>query len=134
MTQRPESPSSSSRNALIVLVIGGLAVLALVGWALTRSMQAPVTIGTTTYNPAPNPAPAPTTTTPSDAEHAAVPRVTPDELKQKIDRQEVTVIDVRDAEAYTRGHIPGALHIPLSRVEGEIAYLPKAKPIVFYCT
>jgi rhodanese-related sulfurtransferase len=55
-------------------------------------------------------------------------------LKQRIDRGEVTVIDVRDAESYTKGHIPGSLHIPLARVEGEIPYLPKAKPIVFYCT
>jgi rhodanese-related sulfurtransferase len=41
---------------------------------------------------------------------------------------------VRSIEQFVESHIPGALHIPVSRVQGEIPYLPKDKPIVAYCT
>ena len=60
--------------------------------------------------------------------------MTIDEFKPQFDRGEITVIDVRDQANFLQSHIPGALQIPLSRVEGEIRYLPKGKPIVTYCT
>ena len=46
----------------------------------------------------------------------------------------MTVIDVRDAQSYVNAHIPGSLHIPMARIDGEVPYLPKGKPIVTYCT
>jgi rhodanese-related sulfurtransferase len=56
------------------------------------------------------------------------------ELKSMIDFGGVIVIDVRDADAYLKAHIPGALQIPLARIEGEVPHLAKDKPIVTYCT
>lgn len=56
------------------------------------------------------------------------------ELKALLDRGAVTVIDVRNAEPYLASHIPGALQIPLTRIQGEIPYLPKGKRIVTYCS
>lgn len=130
------SKQPSTRNAYIVMVAGGIAVLALVAWALARSFQAPVTSNLPVTDTAATAQPAATASQPfqQDAAHAAVPRVTVDELKQKMAQNAVTVIDVRDADAYLEAHIPGALHIPLARIEGEIPYLPKDKPIVTYCT
>jgi hydroxyacylglutathione hydrolase len=61
-------------------------------------------------------------------------RIDVGELTPLVARGEVTIIDVRDADAYLAGHIPGSLQIPLSRIEGEIPYLPKGKRIVTYCT
>ncbi len=134
-TSRMSPTPSSPRNAYIVMTIGGLAVIALVGWALMRSVQAPVTsnlpVAADTAQTVPS---APAQPEPQDAERAAVPRISVDQLKQEIAAGKVTVIDVRDADAYIAAHIPGSLHIPLSRVEGEIPYLPKGKPIVTYCT
>lgn len=130
----------SSKAPLIILVAGTLAVVGLVGWAMMRSIDAPMSSGmtTTTEPPAPvSPASSALSTTEphsSDAAHAAVPRISADELKAKMDKNLVTVIDVRDAESFQRGHIPGALHIPMARIEGEIDYLPKTKEIVTYCT
>jgi rhodanese-related sulfurtransferase len=76
--------------------------------------------------------------TPTPADHSAgeggFRRITASELKVLVDRGEVTIIDVRDTSAYSTAHIPGALQIPVSRIEGEIPYLPKGKPIVTYCT
>lgn len=130
------SKEPSTRNAYIVMIAGGVAVLALVAWALMRSFQAPVTSTLPVTDTTAQQPPAATASQPfqQDAAHAAVPRISVDDLKQRMVRNEVTVIDVRDADAYMDSHIPGALHIPLARVEGEIPYLPKDKPIVTYCT
>ena len=61
-------------------------------------------------------------------------RISIDEAKARFDRGELTVIDVRQADAYLQAHIPGSLQIPLSRIEGEVSYLPKGKTIVTYCS
>ena len=45
----------------------------------------------------------------------------------------VTVLDVRPAEEYEAGHLPGAINIPLAKLEGRLNKLPKNKEIVAYC-
>lgn len=42
------------------------------------------------------------------------------------------VIDVRNAEKYAAGHIPGALHIPREQLAAKIKIVPKSRPIVTY--
>ncbi|MBV8543687.1 MAG: rhodanese-like domain-containing protein [Acidobacteria bacterium] len=64
----------------------------------------------------------------------SVPRISVAALREKIDRGEVVVMDVRDIDSYTASHIAGAMHIPVSYVESELPYLPRGKPIVAYCT
>ena len=84
--------------------------------------------------------PAPAATAPAvtdthDASaRASMPRISVADLHDRMSRNEVTLIDVRDADAYLDAHIAGAMHIPLARIEGEIPYLPKGKQIVTYCT
>ena len=56
------------------------------------------------------------------------------ELQSMVEKNEVTVIDVRNIEPYLAAHIPGALQIPVSMIEGEIPHLSKGKKIVTYCT
>jgi rhodanese-related sulfurtransferase len=43
------------------------------------------------------------------------------------------VIDVRGRADYARGHLPGALHIPLSELPRKLKRLPADRPIVTYC-
>ena len=71
---------------------------------------------------------------PAAAEVVGVPRSKPEDVLAKLQANGVTLIDVRDKDAYLQRHIPGALHIPLSYIDGEVPYLPKDKPIVTYCT
>jgi hypothetical protein len=71
---------------------------------------------------------------PTQAALAAVPRVSSGDLLKMVEARQVTIIDVRDADSYRARHIPGALHIPLQYIAGEVPYLPKDKPIVTYCT
>jgi 3-mercaptopyruvate sulfurtransferase SseA len=121
--------STSPRNAYLVMGLGAVLVLGLVGWALMRSFNAPVqSTLPVVQETAPLAEPA------QDAEHAAVPRMSVEDLHQKLARNEVTLIDVRDADSYRAAHIAGALQIPMARIEGEVPYLPKGKPIVTYCT
>ena len=70
----------------------------------------------------------------ADSDLTSVPRIQLAEARQRIESGSVTLIDVRDADSYIAGHIPGALQIPLSRIEGEAGYLPREKPIITYCT
>jgi hypothetical protein len=71
---------------------------------------------------------------PTKEEVAHIPRIAPEELLEAYNNKSVTIIDVRDADSYKERHIPGAMHIPLAYIQGEIPYLPKDKPIVTYCT
>lgn len=45
----------------------------------------------------------------------------------------VTVLDVRPPEEYQAGHLPGAVNIPLSKLEGRLSKLPKSKEVIAYC-
>jgi rhodanese-related sulfurtransferase len=45
----------------------------------------------------------------------------------------VTVLDVRPAEEYRAGHIPGALSVPLGQLKDLFAKLPKDQEVVAYC-
>ena len=122
--------------AYAVLTAGAIAVLALVGWALYRSFNAPVS-STVLATPASNTAPIPAKTVSSsdeEAAKAAVPRIAADDLHQRVVRNEVTLIDVRTKEGWDSGHIKGAMHVPLASVESYLSYIPRDKPIVTYCT
>jgi rhodanese-related sulfurtransferase/DNA-binding transcriptional ArsR family regulator len=59
-----------------------------------------------------------------------VPR---DELLARVQDDLVTVIDVRPAEEYAAGHIPGATNIPLSELEKHLDQFDPDQEIVAYC-
>ena len=66
---------------------------------------------------------------------AAPPPVTPQqvhELQVKKDPS-LLVIDVRSAEEYAAGHVPGAVNIPYDQVASRLAEIPKDKDVVLYC-
>lgn len=56
-----------------------------------------------------------------------------DELLARIKEDLVTVIDVRPAEEYAAGHVPGAVNIPLSELEKHLAQFDPEREIVAYC-
>jgi ArsR family transcriptional regulator len=45
----------------------------------------------------------------------------------------VTVLDVRPADEFAQGHLPGALNIPLSELEASLARLDPRQEVVAYC-
>lgn len=54
-------------------------------------------------------------------------------LLTKVRDGAVTVLDVRPAEEYRAGHIPGALSIPLNELERRLSNLPRDRDVVAYC-
>jgi rhodanese-related sulfurtransferase len=45
----------------------------------------------------------------------------------------VTVLDVRPAEEFAAGHLPGAINVPVDRLEAYLSKLPKKKEVIAYC-
>jgi rhodanese-related sulfurtransferase len=55
------------------------------------------------------------------------------ELLDRVRKGVVTVLDVRPEEEYAAGHIPGAINVPLDKLERFLARLPKRKEVIAYC-
>jgi len=54
-------------------------------------------------------------------------------LLERVQRGTAAVIDVRPAEEYAAGHIPGAVSIPLAELEQRLGELPRQLEVVAYC-
>jgi rhodanese-related sulfurtransferase len=68
------------------------------------------------------------------ADETAVPRIAVADLKKAADTGQVLILDVRDANWYAEGHLPGAINVPLGLLQQKLATLKAAKkPIVAYC-
>jgi rhodanese-related sulfurtransferase len=61
-------------------------------------------------------------------------RISIPELKRKLEsKKKPIVVDVREPkEIAESGAIPGAIHIPMNKLEARIGELPKNAEIVFY--
>lgn len=120
----------------IILMIGiGVVILGLVAWAATRSKPQSAPEAATAQPPvAEVPAPMISQDELDRAALETIPRIAVDELQKELAAGTAVVIDVRDQQAFIAGHIPNALQIPVSFVQGEIPYFPRDKKIVAYCT
>jgi hydroxyacylglutathione hydrolase len=47
--------------------------------------------------------------------------------------QKFTLLDVRSEEEWKKGHLPGALHIYLGDLPGQLDRIPKDRPVTTYC-
>jgi rhodanese-related sulfurtransferase len=66
-----------------------------------------------------------------------IPRITPGEVKRRMDAgDDFTFVDVRNAQSWAQSDvmIPEAIRIPLAEVEANLSRIPKARPVVAYCT
>ena len=62
-------------------------------------------------------------------------RIDLEELKKKLDNNEVTLIDVLSEESYNESHIKGAVNIPLKRIASKAKErFDKDEPLVVYCS
>jgi rhodanese-related sulfurtransferase len=43
------------------------------------------------------------------------------------------LVDVREADEHAREKIPGARHLPLSKLDEADLALPRSKPVLFHC-
>jgi rhodanese-related sulfurtransferase/DNA-binding transcriptional ArsR family regulator len=61
------------------------------------------------------------------------PEITREELRARAEAGDVLVLDVRPAEEYQAGHIPGAVSIPVDQLADRINELPEDTELVVYC-
>lgn len=60
-------------------------------------------------------------------------RLTPDGLDQlQQEGKPMTIIDVRKPDAFKKGHVPGAVNIPVDRIQNDPPQLPKDHLLVTY--
>lgn len=64
-----------------------------------------------------------------------VSTLTADEAKRTMEESapgDVTLLDVREPREYEEGHLPGAVHIPLSQLADRLGELDRGRPVVTY--
>jgi rhodanese-related sulfurtransferase len=49
------------------------------------------------------------------------------------ERSDVVILDVREQDEWDAGHIPGALFIPMSEIQGRLSEVPKDKTVIVQC-
>jgi len=59
-----------------------------------------------------------------------IKQLSPKEFDQK---KGMMILDVRTNKEYENGHIPGAIHVPLSDIGDKIKKIKKDKELVVYC-
>jgi predicted methyltransferase len=98
-------------------------------WLLVLQPAEPVTATATAVGPGP----AAAGTSAGEADPTL--RVTQAEFVKLFTARTVTIVDVRETDAFAAAHIPGAISIPLDTVEQAVERLRKTgKPIVTYCS
>jgi ArsR family transcriptional regulator len=67
------------------------------------------------------------------ADRDALEPVSREELLERSRAGLVTVLDVRPADEFAQGHLPGAVNIPLAQIEARLAEFDRDREIVAYC-
>ncbi len=67
------------------------------------------------------------------ASEGALEPMSREALKAGIERDELTLLDVRPEDEYRAGHLPGAVHAPLEQLDQMLESLPTDQEIVAYC-
>ncbi|MGD9734111.1 MAG: ArsR/SmtB family transcription factor [Solirubrobacterales bacterium] len=62
-----------------------------------------------------------------------VERIDREELRARLARGDVVLVDVRPAEEYAAGHIEGARSVPIEELERRLGELPADREVVAYC-
>ena len=61
--------------------------------------------------------------------------VSPQEAIQLMNKSEAIIVDIRNQDAFVRGHIINAIHLPFNKLQSDIQKLldHKHKPIILVC-
>jgi len=59
-------------------------------------------------------------------------RIRPEDARKLI-AEGARLVDVRSADEFAGGHLPGAVNLPLAALRADPGQLPAATPIIVYC-
>ena len=65
----------------------------------------------------------------TDPEH----ELSPEQVRDRLERGEIDLIDVREQYEWDAGRIAGARHIELERLAGRAGEIDRERPVVFQC-
>jgi rhodanese-related sulfurtransferase len=57
----------------------------------------------------------------------------PQQVRERLERGEIELVDVREPYEWEAGRIAGARHIELERLAGRADEIPRDRPVVFQC-
>src|SRR5215216_4271117 len=60
--------------------------------------------------------------------------IDPDELAERLEGDDLVVLDVRDDDEYADAHIPGSIHLPYGELPDRQGELPRDRPIAAICS
>jgi hypothetical protein len=97
----------------------------------------PTPPATPTSEPTATPEPAAATPAPTEGQiptmRSEVPRISPEELKARLDNGEaIVVVDARTSYEFETAHIAGAISVPSFEVASRLDEFPRDQDIVFY--
>lgn len=55
------------------------------------------------------------------------------EAKRQLDAGDAVLVDVRERDEWTEGHIAGARHIPLGSLPARLAEVPRDRQVLLFC-
>lgn len=64
-------------------------------------------------------------------------RVTPDEIKERMDRgEQFSFVDTRNPQAWNDADtkLPGAVRVPADEVDQHLSEIPRDRAVITYCT
>lgn len=96
----------------IIAILMMLAILALAGCSTATSVNAK---------------------TSDQAAAPSVQQISMNEAVKALQNQQVVFVDVRTADEYKQGHVPGAILIPLADLENRRNEIPKDKKVLLIC-
>ena len=63
-----------------------------------------------------------------------VPRISIDEVKALMAKNQVVLIDVRDPQSFKDGHMPGAINVPFDHIPNHVEqWKTEKRVLVTYC-
>jgi rhodanese-related sulfurtransferase/DNA-binding MarR family transcriptional regulator len=66
-------------------------------------------------------------------DRAGLETISRQDLRDRLERGDVVVVDVRPTVEYAAGHVPGAVSVPPDRLEERLEALPGDRDVVAYC-
>ena len=60
-------------------------------------------------------------------------RLSVKQTKELIEDNDITIIDIRDSQSYSMGHIDNAMHADSINIENFLIDEDKVKPLIIYC-
>lgn len=118
MAKKKTKKQSSSAGPIVLLVAGGLIILAVILFAVIPSL---------TDQPS-------NTVAEQDIPYPEINRVGLEDARRALENGEATFLDVRTADAYAAGHIPGAVNMASEEIPSRAAELDPNRWIITYCT